>query len=299
MYSRGVKRCDVAIIGAGPAGIAAAIQLARQGLRPHILERGEPGGLLRNANLVENYPGFPGGISGPALAALFRRQLSDAGIQITAEEVTGLDHDGDVFEIETAWESYRSTAAIVASGTAPMESKSVPIPSDAADRILYEVCPIANVAGKRIAIVGAGDAAFDYALNLAKRNEVTILSRGKETKCLPLLKERARGTAAISYMENMEVVKISRTQGQGEGDNVLAIECRGAGAILADYLLFAIGREPRLSFISEGFAGRSRELEAAGLLHFAGDVKNGNLRQTAIATGDGIKAAMRIAQALA
>ena len=72
----------VTIIGAGPAGLAAAIQLRRFGVTPLVLEGDEIGGLLRNANLVENYPGFPGGISGLALIRLFERQARDISVRV-------------------------------------------------------------------------------------------------------------------------------------------------------------------------------------------------------------------------
>ena len=82
---------DVLIIGAGPAGLAAAIQLGRYGVPALVLERGEPGGLLRNANLVENYPGFPQGISGRELVELILAQAHESGIEIIPSEVTRLD----------------------------------------------------------------------------------------------------------------------------------------------------------------------------------------------------------------
>ena len=68
---------EVAIIGAGPSGIATAIQLKRYGIEPVILEKEEIGGVLKNANLVENYPGFPDGISGPELVKLFKKQVEN------------------------------------------------------------------------------------------------------------------------------------------------------------------------------------------------------------------------------
>src|SRR4030042_7192079 len=74
---------DIIIIGAGPAGLAAAIQLKRYGIRPLLFERAVVGGLLRNANLVENYPGFPRGITGPGLVKLFARQAHKRGVDLT------------------------------------------------------------------------------------------------------------------------------------------------------------------------------------------------------------------------
>src|SRR4030067_823709 len=88
-----LRRCEVGmeaeqviIIGAGPAGLATAIQLKRYGVTPLLFERAQAGGLLWNANLVENYPGFPSGISGPDLVGLFVRQAQHLSIDVTREE---------------------------------------------------------------------------------------------------------------------------------------------------------------------------------------------------------------------
>ena len=91
----------VAIIGAGPAGITAAIQLKRYGLSPMLFEKEAIGGLLRNANWVENYPGFPNGISGLKLTRLMAQQLKTVGVEGFFEEVLELDYAKEVFTLET------------------------------------------------------------------------------------------------------------------------------------------------------------------------------------------------------
>ena len=87
------KDCPkIVIIGGGPSGIACAIQLIRYGYNPVIIEKNEPGGLLRNANLVENYPGFPNGISGIDLSHIFVEQLNRFGVELISDEVISLDY---------------------------------------------------------------------------------------------------------------------------------------------------------------------------------------------------------------
>ena len=93
---------EVLIIGAGPAGIAAAMQLKRYGLDPHIVECSAIGGLLHNANLVENYPGFPGGIPGPKLVSLLKQHVRDLHLRLTYGEVTRLDIVDGVFRAKTS-----------------------------------------------------------------------------------------------------------------------------------------------------------------------------------------------------
>ena len=181
---------DAVIIGAGPAGMATAIQLKRHGIEPVILEKGETGGLLKNANLVENYPGFPDGISGPSLIELFERQLAKAGATVSSERVLELEHTGDVFFVKTNRRKLISSIAVIATGTKPKRVTEIRIAKGIEDRIFYEVYPMRGIKNQKIAIIGAGDAAFDYALGLSKENEVVILNRGGQDKCIPLLRER-------------------------------------------------------------------------------------------------------------
>jgi thioredoxin reductase len=284
---------DILIIGAGPAGIAAAIQLKRYGLQPILLERAEIGGLLKNANLVENYPGFPGGITGPALVQLFERQLLDLSIQVCYEEVTKLDIEmGHYFLVETRKSVYHSRRVVVATGTQPRRFRDFEIPAELNEYICYEIYPLLDVSGKEIAIVGAGDAAFDYALNLSWRNRVTILNRGQDLKCLPLLWERAKAEHQIEYREDTTIASIKPHPASG-----MLLECTtpvGPLSFQVDYLIGAIGREPALGFLSDQVLELAPELEDQGLLYFIGDVKNDIYRQTSISVGDGVRAAMQI-----
>ncbi len=282
---------EVTIIGAGPAGIAAALQLKRSGIEPLLLERDRIGGLLGNANLVENYPGFPQGISGEELVRLFKEQLEAVGVEVFFEEVLRLDHDGRAFVIETGSRQLASKTVVLASGTAPRAFVDCEIPPRAKQKVFYEVYPLREVRGKGIAIVGAGDAAFDYALNLGRRNEVTILNRGDQVKCLPLLWERAAQLGQISYRANTAIAEMG---GCEEGLRLELATGNRRWTLRADYAILAIGRVARLDFLSQRLRERIERLREEGVLYQVGDVRRGPYRQTAIAVGDGIEAAMRI-----
>ncbi|NOY98533.1 MAG: NAD(P)/FAD-dependent oxidoreductase [Chloroflexi bacterium] len=283
---------QVAIIGAGPAGLTTALQVKRFGIPALVLEGSRIGGLLHNANLVENYPGFPGGITGPALVRLFERQAQDAGVEVTPGEVLVLGYVDESFQLETCGQAYRARVVVVAAGTKPRLFPEGLIPANARERVFYEIRPLLGVVGKRIVIVGAGDAAFDYALNLAEKNEVVILNRGSRVKSLPLLRQRARENKRIAYRPETEIERVAVASGEA-----LTVRCSGREDVFtmeADYLVGALGRVPRLDFLSSGVQEKKTELTERGVLHFVGDVKNGLFRQTAIAAGDGLLAAMKI-----
>lgn len=279
----------VTLIGGGPAGITAAIQLKRYGLEPVLLEKCQLGGLLWNANLVENYPGFPNGVTGSRLIQLMKKQVERIGVNVATEEVITVDWEEECFKVTTQSGVRDANFLVIASGT-----KSKPLPDiispEARERVFTEVWPLQKAEGKRIVIIGAGDAAFDYALNLSKkRNNVTILNRGETVKCLGLLFERAAREPLIRYRAGVAVSRIT----VDETANSLKVQCE-AETVAADYVLFAIGRVPNLDFLSEGIRQRADELIKSGRLYLVGDVKNKSYRQVAIAAGDGLQAAMQI-----
>jgi thioredoxin reductase (NADPH) len=287
---------EIAIIGAGPAGIATAIQLRRFGLQVTVLERNRIGGLLRCANLVENYPGFPQGTSGPNLVRLFEEQLRISGADVLFEEVVSLCFESERFAVTTTERTLFPGIVVIASGTRPVELSDLELPPQFRDVICYDISSILCEKGKRIVIVGAGDAAFDYALNLGASNEVIIVNRGEGVSCIPLLWQRACDTAAISYFDNTRVLRIADLDA-----NQICIECLRCGELMtlqAHYLVSAIGREPQLGFLSEDGRGSLDRMAQEGLIYSVGDVQNGSFRQTAIAVGNGIMAAMQIAAKL-
>jgi thioredoxin reductase len=266
--------------------------LKRYGINPLIFERDQIGGLLHNANLVENYPGFPGGISGPELVRIFKDHVRVNSLRIKPKNVDGLTHHDGVFQVVTSDRSFQARIVVIATGTKPRIFTDFEIPDDTRELIFYEIYPLLDRKEQRIAIVGAGDAAFDYALNLGKRNDVLVLNRGEEISCLPLLWERAKDIPSITYLPNISISRLESNPGHD-----MLLECStpdGPKSIQVDMLIGAIGRDAQLDFISGQFSKKAIQLVSHGDLYYVGDVTNGLYRQTAIAVGDGILAAMKI-----
>ena len=246
---------------------------------------------------MENYPGFPNGVAGTKLIQLMKKQSERIGVNVTREEVVKVDWEGDCFSVTTEHAVRNTDYLVIASGT-----KSKPLPGmvspEAQDRVFTEVWPLLKEEGKRVVIIGAGDAAFDYALNLSKRgNFVTILNRGETVKCIGLLFERAAREARIAYRARTAVKLVesqrSKIARPSTLDFRLNVVCE-TETFEADYVLFAIGRVPNLDFLSNEVRQREQELVTSGRLYFVGDVKNELYRQVAIAAGDGLRAAMEI-----
>jgi thioredoxin reductase len=285
----------IIILGGGPAGMTCALQLKRYGLEPLLLEKRELGGLLWNANLVENYPGFPNGIEGSKLIQLMKKQIERIAVDVKREEVLMVDLEQEEFIVSTKNTKRKTQILVIASGTKAGDLPEGILP-EARNRVFTEVWPLSDVSEKQVVIIGAGDAAFDYALNLAKkRNYVTILNRGENVKCLRLLFARAAREPRITYRAGVAVSEVKAD----ESATRLEVRCEAkdeqiGNLLYADYVLFAIGRVPNMDFLSEEIRRRERELVESGRLYFIGDVKNELHRQVAIAAGDGLRAAMQI-----
>jgi len=282
---------EVLIIGAGPAGIAAAIQLRRFDIETMLFEKDRSGGLVRSANLIENCLGFPQGITGTKFALLLAKHLKAQGISPVFTEVAEVRWNGNCFEVMTGKNIYTAPILIAAPGTKPLALPATVIHSGAEKYVFAEIIPLLQTAGKNIAIIGSGDAAFDYALNLAKNNIVTINIRGEKSKCLPLLAERSSACGNIRVRSEYQLLSAA------EENRGLKLEWKHSNSIeveKADYLLTAIGREPNLVTLKNLSPALRKDLQSRRRLFVIGDANNGLNRQAAIAAGDGINAAMTI-----
>lgn len=285
-----VKKSQVIIIGAGPAGIACAMQLKRYGIDFRIIEKNTPGGLLSNAGLIENYPGFPEGIRGIHMISLLKKQLKENQIEVLKDEITEVLYKHASFELQGIHSNYQTAILVIASGTSP--KKVFDINSSIRNRVFYEFSPLSSEKNKSIAIIGAGDAAFDYALSFSENNNTAhIFNRGNNIKAIPVLVNRVKNDTRINYYSrhSIDIIVINKNNLK------LLLSFKNIKTRLSvDFIIFATGRKPEKSFLSKGF-NNEKDLIDTHRLFYIGDVKNGRHRQLSIAAGDGVRCAMEIA----
>ncbi|MEI7473479.1 MAG: NAD(P)/FAD-dependent oxidoreductase [bacterium] len=275
---------DIIIIGAGPAGVNCSIQLKRYGFEPLVIEQNKIGGLAANANLIENYCAFPNGIKGDNFVKVLAKQFNNNNIRLHSEKVINVSKENNKYSVKTTKGDFLCNHLVIATGTTPN------ILNFTSEKIFYEVDKLKeknDLYNKNIVIIGAGDAAFDYALNLADKNKITILNKSNRTKCLDLLKNRVLHHKNISYLEFTRVNNIQ------EIDDKLKLSGKDQKKDLelnCDYLLGAIGRIANTEFLSENLINS----ENHDNFYIIGDAKNGIFRQIAIACGDGLITAMKI-----
>lgn len=285
----------IIIAGCGPAGMACAVQLKRMGLDPLVIEKNRPGGMLYNANFIENYPGFPVGIKGPDLADLIVQQFNRFHVNSCRDEVLLAGYSGGKFSLNTTSGLYGCDILVVATGTTPKLPEQVNEELINKGLVHFDITDLRKVSGKTIGIIGAGDAAFDYSLTLAENeNNVLIFNRGNRIKALKALEDKVFINNSIKYVGNTSMKSLELQAGKGL--SAIFISASGIRNYSLDYLIFATGRKPEKSFFSESLEGELPGLIENRKLYLIGDVKNGNCRQVAVAVGDGVRAAMEIFQ---
>jgi thioredoxin reductase (NADPH) len=275
-----------AIIGCGPAGAACAIQMKRSGLDPVVYEENEIGGTIRLAHQVENYPGFPFGVSGSRLASLIQEACNRWQITVIPEKVLSLKRHGELLRVCTNGSAEDYSRVIVATGTRPKRLNGVSIDEGAREKVIYNILEVKDRRYEKVGILGGGEVAMDYAMHLSTSTEVHVFYRGKRPRSIPLLYDRAR-EYGILFHETGRLESVRAADDQLE----LVFE---SGSFNVNALLPSIGREPTLDFIAGDLLASREKMREQNKLLFIGDVINGPYRQVAIAAGDGLRLAMEM-----
>ena len=285
----------IIIVGAGPAGCAAAVQCARLGVKPLLLDSsGKAGGLVANAFLVENYPGLEKPLTGEVLVGRFAEHLARFDVEITAQTVSGVESDSDRWIVRTDGQDIRARSVILATGTVH-RSLSIPEERNLASHVLFyemrDLLATRPSPGKTI-IVGGGEASFDYSLSLANAGaSVSILVRSDRVRARGRLREMVMDHPEISVELNTALVALKKVDG-GVVATVISADCESHR--LADALLAAVGRKSTASLIVSSPDPLS--LTHAPGLFICGDARSDGLGQVGIAVGDGLAAAVLAVQ---
>ncbi len=290
---------SVIIVGCGPAGIACAIQLKRSNIDFKIICK-KFGGIVNNANKIEYLLGFPNGISGKSFVALLKQHFKTLSIQFIEDNIQNISKEieDELFQIKCENGKYYSKFLIIASGTNPKKLRlSGETKLWKKNLLNYEISNFTyqkNI--KTIVIVGSGDAAYDYALNLTKYPvKIHILQRSEESKCLSLLQKRAQDNSNITLIKKIKLLSLE------EDNNKIRMKVikRSKEEILNyDYMFVAVGRSPNIKFLSKDLQKVYKKSVKPSHLYIIGDVKNKNYRQISIAMGDGVKCAMEVSSKL-
>ena len=326
---------DVIIIGAGPAGMTAGIYCARAGLKTLILERAFPGGQVVKTGVIENYPGFPQGITGFDLARLMEQQATKFGAEVRILNVKALHPDTGMVRVESAGpdagtQESRSQGikghsnpripesqnpaflsartVIVATGSEP---KLLDVPGEAR---LYgrgvstcAVCDGALFKGKTVAVVGGGDAALGEALYLSNLcAKVFVLHRRNQFRATKVLQERVLGRSNIETVWDAAIQEVIG-ENRVEGIEVMDLKSRTRRRVVIDGLFVYVGARPNTEFLKDvvtldelGYVIADRTLKTSQpRILAAGDCLQKSLRQVSTAVGDGALAASTAERILA
>lgn len=211
--TRSPRAEEIVILGAGPAGLAAAIYAARANHTPLLITGQDIGGQVATTNLVENYPGFSQGIAGPELAQVMQDQAAKFGARVEYDSILKVDLGTRPFRLTGDMGEYRAHALIVATG-ASATKLGVPGERELTGRgVSYcATCDGYFFQGKDIVVVGGGDSALEEALFLTKfASRVTILHRRDTLRASAILQKRAHENPRIQFVWNTVVTRVMGT----------------------------------------------------------------------------------------
>ncbi len=295
---------NVIIVGSGPSGYTAAIYAARANLHPLVFEGSvTAGGALMTTTEVENFPGFPDGIMGPALMDDLRKQAERFGAELVSDDVTSLDLTGDVKVVrDSAGNEYLASAVILAMGSSYRKLGLAREEKLSGHGVSWcATCDGFFFRGKEIAVVGGGDSAVEEATFLSRfASKVTIIHRRDRLRASAIMAQRALTDDKVAFAWNSEVAELL---GDEHVDGVLLRDTVTGDTRRLDLtgLFIAIGHEPRSELVmgqvdldDEGYVlvdGGTTHTNLPGVFA-AGDLVDHRYRQAITAAGTGCAAAL-------
>ena len=300
---------NIIIIGSGPAGLTAAIYAARANQTPLLITGNEIGGQIATTNEVENYPGFPDGITGPELVAVMQKQAERFGARVEIDYVTKVNLKTHPFELETEnGKTYHAKSLIVATG-ASARKLDVPGEKELAGRgVSYcATCDGFFFRNKEIAVVGGGDSALQEGLFLTKfASKVHIIHRRDALRAQPILQDRARENPKMNFVWNSVVKEI---KGNGSVQTLVLENTRthAVSELPAQGIFVYVGHTPntelfkgQLEMNEEGYIKVNEQLHTSVPGVFAaGEAHDHIFRQAVVSAGYGCMAQMEAEKFLA
>lgn len=291
---------DLVIIGAGPAGLTAGLYAARARMKVLLLEKAVPGGQILVTDWIENYPGFPEGISGYDLAEKMRIQAQDLGLEIETAQVHSLNLSAGIKEIVLKDRKLRTKSLIIASGASPKKLGIGEGKYMGKGISFCATCDAPFFKNKTVVAIGGGDTAVQEAIFLTKfAKKVYLVHRRDELRATKILQERAFANDKIEFIWDSVATGVEGLFGI-EGVHVKNIKTDKETTIKADGCFIWVGILPNTEFVQDsvktdafGFivADANMQTNVPGV-YVAGDVRDTPLRQIATAVGDGAIAAV-------
>lgn len=294
------------IIGTGPAGLTAAIYLARANLEPVVIEGPEPGGQLTLTTEVENFPGFPDGIMGPELMSNMHKQAERFGAQFYRGWVTDVDFTKRPYLLTVDGIGELQAESLIVSTGASAKLLAIPGEKENIGRGVSTcaTCDGFFFRGKNIVVVGGGDSAMEEANFLTKfAAKVTVVHRRNELRASKIMQDRARANLKIDWALNKAPVEVMAGE---NGVTALRVQDATTGneeTIETDGIFIAIGHHPNTGFLNDKVqtdkAGYivvkpgTTETSIEGVFA-CGDVQDPTYRQAITAAGSGCMAAMDV-----
>lgn len=296
-----MREIDIAIIGGGPAGLSAGLYGARAMLKTVVLEKQSPGGQILLTDIIENYPGFPGGINPEELTKRMKQQVEEFGGEIILDDIDGLEKQGNLWKVN-GWENeYLAKAVIIATGSEPRKL-GVPGEKEFTGRgVSYcATCDAPFFKDQPVAVVGGGDSAVSEAIYITKyASKVYLIHRRDKLRAEMIWQKRAFENPKIEFIWDTVVTEI-------KGENKVKelylknVKTGEESKLPVEAIFIFVGMNPNVDLVKDIVkltpSGKIKvnlrmETSVPGIFA-AGDVTEVPYEQVSIAVGTGAIAAM-------
>ena len=295
-----MTKYEVIIIGGGPAGLTAGLYTSRAGLKSLLVERGMFGGQIVNATLVENYSGFPEGISGSELGSLMYQQALKYGLEVVTDEVTSLSQ-GQPYNVSTTEGNFQAASIIIAAGSEYRKLRVAGEGKLSGHGVSYcATCDGFLFRDREVAVVGGGDTAITDALELSRHTKkVYVIHRRDQLRAGQVLQQQAFAQPKLEFIWSTVVEEVLGEK-MLSGLKLHNVKTGQQASLKVDGVFVAVGLMPNsrsffniLELDDAGYivTDETMATSAPGIFA-AGDIRRKSARQVAAAVGDGVTAAM-------